>query len=103
MLLPNVRKRYISTARKSFIYSVILQKRCLTVHCYRGGIPAAIHTIGDHAWSDAPAQHFEEVRPIPFDDRLLMKAESGLLITGIWDSIDFDELTQLLGRGPDEW
>jgi len=103
VLIPGQWKRYVSNARKSVIYNALLNRRCLTIFCYVGGDPVATYSIGQHAYEGAPEPYFSVVRPVDFDTRQLIKAESKLLLDMLWKDIDFDELTNLLGRPPEEW
>lgn len=103
MILPNTWKQYKSTASPLIRYNVILQKRCLTIHCHYMGQAMAARSIGAHAYGGAPASVFKVSQPLDQSIWYRMEKESELLINSLWEAIDFDELTKLLGRPPEDW
>ena len=63
----------------------------------------AYRIIGQHHFPEAPESVFRIVRPQDYDQERQMRDESKLLEEHVWPKIDFDELTALLGRPPEQW
>ena len=103
ILLPNMWKGYRSQSDKGLGYNVILARRTLTIHCYDLGAPVSYRVVGQHHHEGSPGSVFRVVEQRPYERQRLMRDESLKLEEYLWPTINFDELTELLGRPPEDW